>query len=113
MEQLALTTNIHMELYNSESGSYASKFLEISEGWLETDTDGKISFTHDIGNVESLEDDLIANDVQMNAQHEHEKLVIRDSYFAPNNNTWDQIIIYWSKYLVKWYFYVTGYNYGH
>lgn len=48
VEKLYLTCNMRVEIFNDlESCAYASQLLQIEEGRLETDVDGKIEFTND------------------------------------------------------------------
>lgn len=62
VEKLHLTCNMRVQLFNDlESGAYASKLLQIGEGRLETDEDGKIEFTNDFCHPVATEDELISH----------------------------------------------------
>ncbi|XP_036320433.1 ATP-dependent DNA helicase pif1-like [Rhagoletis pomonella] len=60
VEKLYLTCNMRVQLFNDlECGEYASKLLQIGEGVLQTNIDGKIEFNSDFCNPVMTEDELI------------------------------------------------------
>ncbi|CAG9790045.1 unnamed protein product [Diatraea saccharalis] len=62
VEKLHLTRNMRAQLYNdTESGVFASKLLEIGDGRLETDPDGKIIFTNEFCHPVATGEELLAN----------------------------------------------------
>lgn len=53
---------MRVQLFNDlESGAYGSKLLQIGEGRLETNVDGKIEFTNDFCHPLTTEDELISH----------------------------------------------------
>ncbi|XP_061385321.1 uncharacterized protein LOC133320740 [Danaus plexippus] len=60
VEKLYLTTNMRVQLFSDvESGAYAQKLLEISEGHLNTDQVGMVLFTQQFCHAVETENELI------------------------------------------------------
>lgn len=94
VQTLHLTCNMRVQLFNDlESGAYAAKLLQIGEGRIIADTDGKIEFTTDFCHPVATEDELISN-VFPNIHHNvcNEEWLCERAILSPKNDTVNEII---------------------
>ncbi|GFY20439.1 ATP-dependent DNA helicase [Trichonephila clavipes] len=89
VEKLYLITNMQVQLFSYvESGACAQKLLEIGEGYLDTDQEGMVLFTHQFCHVVESEDELIDQVFPNMQQHIlEEKWLCERTLPAPKNET--------------------------
>lgn len=93
VEKLYLTCNMRVQLHNDqESGEHAKKLLQIGEGRLQTDEEGKITFTNEFCNPIQSEEQLIHKVFpNLHSNINNEEWLCERAILSPKNDSVNKI----------------------